>query len=134
MTTRSTTSPTKKLVQLKEKMSILRQEEEKIRQILTQESSQCLINAQALEIDFDTLVGGMLEVVTQAQANRNKTCPEQSRRTEVWQKSGQKFRQYQSRISRSKEGQKGEQQERQQKRQARNFPLPQNAPTTEEVA
>src|SRR4051812_46935576 len=98
MTTRPTTSPTKKLAQLKEKMSALRQEEEKICQNLAQELSQCLINAQALEIDFDVFVGGMLEVITQAQANSNKIG--------AWQKSGQKFRQYQSRINKSKEGQK----------------------------
>ena len=106
-------------------MSVLRQEEEKIRQNLAQELSQCLINAQALEIDFDTLIGGMLEVITQAQANSNKIG--------VWQKSGQKFRQYQSRINRSKEAQKEEQQEQRQKRQnphsipSQTFPQPEEA-------
>ena len=132
MTLKRTTSPTKKLAQLKEKMSTLRQEEEKIRQSLSQELSQCLINAQALEIDFDTLIGGILEVVTQA--NSNKPSPEQSRKTEAWQKSGQKFRQYQSRLNRSKEAQKGEQQAPHPKKRNPHSASSQTFPQPEEAA
>lgn len=97
MATNTTTKHTTKvfahrLAQLKEKMAALRQEEERICQSLAHDLAQCLIHAQALEMDFDTLIGGVLEVVNQAQANLTKACPVQSQRLEAWKKSGEKFR------------------------------------------
>ncbi len=119
MAPNSTARHTTKLIQLKEKMATLRQEEEKICQTLAQDLAQCLINAQALEIDFDTLIGGILEVVNQAQANGNNPTPEQSQKLEVWKKSGQKFRRRVSGSRGQNEQNRGdEKQERQEKQQA----------------
>ncbi len=78
-------------------MSALRQEEEKIRNNLSQGVSQFLVDAGALEIDFDILVGGVLDVIAEAKANLNspnqseKECSEQNRKVERWQKAGQMF-------------------------------------------
>ena len=78
-------------------MSALRQEEEKIRSNLSQGVSQFLVDAGALEIDFDILVGGVLDVIAEAKANLNspnqseRACPERSRKVERWQKAGQMF-------------------------------------------
>lgn len=102
-----------RLAQLREKMSELRQEEEKICHSLGQELSQCLIDAGALDVEFDVIVGGMVEVIAEAKAEAaavcpegendargqahlertQRTCPERSRRIEGWRKAGLTFQQ-----------------------------------------
>lgn len=102
MAAKRSANPTQKdllhrLTNIREKLSSLRQEEDKISHKLShefaQELSKYLISANAIEIDFNVLLGGMLEVITQAHKDIQKSCPELSRRVEAWQKSGQMFRQ-----------------------------------------
>lgn len=92
MPTQRTQNPSKKdllnrLTHIREKLSSLRQEEDKINQKLSHEYAQslskCLMDTNAIEIDFNVLLGGILEVISVAKANTN--------RREVWEKSGQKF-------------------------------------------
>jgi hypothetical protein len=76
-----------RLTSIRNKLSTLRQEEDKINQKLSHEYAQSLckylMDAKATEIDFNVLLGGMLEVIELAKANSN--------RREAWQKSGLKF-------------------------------------------
>lgn len=95
MTAKTINSPTKKLASLREKIAALQQEEAKICSDLSHELSQHLVNAQALDIDFNVLMGGLLDVISQSKTDAVKV--------EMWQKSGQKFLQEQSRREQEKE-------------------------------
>ena len=95
MTTRNTTSPTKRLTDIRQKMMALRQEESKIQHDLSGELSKILVDVQALEIDFDVLIGGILEVIAQSKIDTDKT--------ETWRESGQKFLKSRSRRGQEKE-------------------------------
>jgi len=85
MPSKHTISPTKRLAQLKERMAVLQQEQERTCRNLAQELSECLITAGSLEVDFDTLIGGILDVIAEARTNSSKA--------EGWKKSGGMFRQ-----------------------------------------
>lgn len=107
-----TPNPSKKellhrLTNIREKLSSLRQEEDKINQKLSheyaQDLSKYLLDANAIEIDFNILLGGMLEIVSLAKGNSNRATPELSRRTEVWQKSGMMFQRNRKQESGSRE-------------------------------
>ena len=103
MTSKQTASPTSKMMayrlgQLRQKMATLQQEQDKIRQTLGQGLLQCLNDVEAFEGNFDALVGGILEVVTEIKNDDGKVCPERnperSRRVEAWKKSGLMFQQH----------------------------------------
>ncbi|MBM3468952.1 MAG: hypothetical protein FJX71_05935 [Alphaproteobacteria bacterium] len=51
--------------------------------------------SRALDIDFDTFIGGIFEVVTEAQLDPKKA--------KAWKKSGQSFRQYRRRRKQKRE-------------------------------
>lgn len=121
MSTKRTTNSTKKLAQLKEKMKTLQQEEEEIYQNLSQELSQCLFDFRAFDIDFDTLIGGIFEVVTEAQLDPKKA--------RAWKKSGQSFRQ----LSRRR-GQEKKQEEKSQRDHNPQHPSSPDLPQPEKVA
>lgn len=139
MPTQRTPNPSKKellnrLTNIREKLSTLRQEEDKINQTLSQEYAQdlsrYLIDANAIEIDFNILLGGMLEVVSVAKTNSNRASPELSRRTEVWQKAGLMFQRNRRQVSGSR-GQKSSQRNNQPKAKS-NIPIPPPLSNSEE--
>ncbi|MCE3230504.1 MAG: hypothetical protein K0R52_432 [Alphaproteobacteria bacterium] len=112
--TAKNTSPTPKLLtrralghrltQVTEKMTALQREQDEICQDLSQnisrELTQCLVDAKALDIEFNILMGGILEVVSQAKADTSKA--------EAWRKSGQTFHERRNRIDRSKRAENGQ--------------------------
>jgi len=111
MTSKQTASPTSKMMayrlgQLRQKMATLQQEQNKIRQTLGQGLLQCLIDAEAFEGDFDALVGGILEVVTEIKNDDGKVGPERSsersQRVEAWKKSGLMFQQHRNQKERER--------------------------------
>ncbi len=57
-----------RLAQIKGKMATLQQEQDKIRQNFCQGLSQYLIEAEAFEVDFDILIGGVIEVIANLKA------------------------------------------------------------------
>jgi len=73
----------KKLEDLKEKKSALQEQEDKIKAEILEELSETLMAAQAIEIDFYTLVGGILDVIEKAKNG--------SKDTEVWKQAGERF-------------------------------------------
>jgi hypothetical protein len=75
----------KKLEALKEKGKDLQSKIERIKSDILADLSVCLVDANALDIDFDILIGGMLEVVEKTQQG--------DKIAEVWKSSGEKFRQ-----------------------------------------
>jgi hypothetical protein len=68
--------------------------ESKIQHDLSGELSKILVDVQALEVDFDVLIGGVLEVIVQSKIDTDKT--------ETWRESGQKFLKSRSRREREK--------------------------------
>ncbi len=99
MASKHAASPTNKmmayrLAQIKGKMATLQQEQDKIRQNFCQGLSQYLIEAEAFEVDFDILVGGIIEVIADAKANTN--------RAEGWKKSGLAFQHNRNRKERER--------------------------------
>src|SRR4051794_17905537 len=107
MISKQTANPTSKMMvyrlgQLRQKVATLQQEQDKIRQTLGQGLLQCLIDAEAFEGDFDALVGGILEVVTEIKNDDGKVYPERSRRVEAWKKSGLMFQQHRNQKERER--------------------------------
>jgi hypothetical protein len=99
MVSKHAANPTNKMMayrlsQIKAKMAALQQEQGKIRHDWGQGLSQYLIEAEAFEVDFDTLVGGILEVIAEAKSNTS--------RAEGWRKSGLIFQQNQNLKEREK--------------------------------
>jgi len=73
----------RKLEELKSKKLALQEKEDKIKSDILNAISETLIKTQAIEIDFFTLVGGILDVVEKAKQG--------DKITEVWKQAGQKF-------------------------------------------
>ena len=84
----------KKLESLKEKKKTLQEKEDKIKSDIISELSTSLIDANALEVDYDILMGGILDVIEKAK-QRDKI-------TEAWKLSGEKFRQSQKKRNTQK--------------------------------
>ena len=80
---------TKKLDSIKEKISALREEEQKIQDSIVEEFKKFLVTSRAIEIDFDVIVGGLLEVIQKSKSN--------DKSVEVWKQSGVTFRKKMSR-------------------------------------
>ena len=74
----------KQLEALKEKRKTLQEKEDKIKSELLARLSTCLVDANALEVDFDILMGGILDIIKKAQQG--------DKITEAWKVSGEKFR------------------------------------------
>ena len=80
------TAHIKKLESLKAKRKALQEEENEIREKLTLEISNFMIDADAFEhIEFDIIMGGILDVIEKAKQG--------DKITEEWKLSGEKFRQ-----------------------------------------
>lgn len=73
----------KMLESLKEKRKEIQEKEDKIKAELLKDLSTYLIKAEALNVDFDILIGGILDVIEKA--NQGDAI------TEAWKTSGQKF-------------------------------------------
>lgn len=84
----------KQLGALKEKRRVLQEKEDKIKAEILTDLSTCLIDANALEVDFDILIGGILDVIKKAQQG--------DKVTEAWKLSGEKFRQRKKKSSKSR--------------------------------
>ena len=107
MTSKQTTNPTSKMMayrlgQLRQKMATLRQEQDNIRQTLGQGLLQCLVDAEAFEVDFDALVGGILEAIVEIKNDDGKDYPERRRRVEAWKKSGSTFQYHRNQKERER--------------------------------
>ena len=79
------TAHIKELEAIKEKKKTLQEKENKIKSEIMSELSTSLIDANALEVDYDVLIGGILDVIEKA--NRGDKI------TEAWKLAGEKFRQ-----------------------------------------
>lgn len=88
------TAHIKKLEALKEQKKTLQEKEDKIKSEIISELSTNLINANALEVDYDILIGGILDVIEKAK-QRDKIM-------EAWKLSGEKFRQGQKKRNTQK--------------------------------
>lgn len=76
----------KKLESLKEKRKAIQDQEDEIRQQLTLDFANFLIDADAFDhVEFDIIVGGLLDILEKAKRG--------DKNTEVWKLAGQKFRQ-----------------------------------------
>jgi hypothetical protein len=88
------TANIKKLEALKEQKKILQEKEDKIKSEIISELSTFLIDAQAIDINFDILMGGILDVIEKANQG--------DKITEAWKLSGEKFRQGQKKRNTQK--------------------------------
>lgn len=79
------TAHIKKLEALKQQKKTLQEKEDKIKSQIISDLSISLMNANALEIDVDILMGGILDVIEKAKQG--------DKITEEWKLSGEKFRQ-----------------------------------------
>lgn len=79
------TAHIKKLEALKQQKKTLQEKEEKIKSEIMSELSTSLIDANALEVDYDILMGGILDVIEKAKR--------EDKIMEAWKLSGEKFRQ-----------------------------------------
>lgn len=68
---------------LQEKINQLKIEQDKVEQLLVSHLVQVLKINNAFQLDFDALVGGLLEVIDVIKSN--------TERKETWQNSGHKF-------------------------------------------
>lgn len=73
----------KKLAALKEKKKTLQEKEDKIKSEALTDISTYLLDANALDVDFITLMGGMLYVIDKTK--------QKDKITEEWKLAGQKF-------------------------------------------
>ena len=74
-----------KMNSIEKKINLLNAEKTKIEQQLSLELFQVLKKTDAVHIDFDMLIGGLLFVIKSIQSN--------SAENEVWQLAGKKFHQ-----------------------------------------
>ena len=79
------TAHIKELEAIKEKKKTLQEKENKIKSEIMFELSTSLIEANALEVNYDVLIGGILEVIEKSTRG--------DKITEAWKLSGEKFRQ-----------------------------------------
>lgn len=84
----------KKLEALKEQKKTLQEKEDRIKSEIISELSTSLINANALEVDYDILMGGILGIIEKAEQG--------DKITEAWKLSGEKFRQGQKKRNTQK--------------------------------
>jgi len=73
----------KQLEAIKEKQKTLQEKEYKIKDKIIQDLSNYLIDANAIDVDIDVLMGGMLDIIEKAKSG--------DKITEAWKLSGQKF-------------------------------------------
>jgi hypothetical protein len=85
----------KNLEAIRQQKKTLQEKENKIISEAITELSSSLIDAHALDINYDILMGGILEVIEKAK--------QEDKITEVWKVSGEKFRKDQKKRN-GKEG------------------------------
>ena len=79
---------------IKTKQKALQEKEDKIKSEIISELSESLIDANALEVDFDVLMGGILNIIEKVKQG--------DKITEAWKLSGEKFRQGQKKRNTQK--------------------------------
>ena len=88
------TAHIKKLEALKQQKKTLQEKEDKIKLNIIADLSTSLIDANALEVDYDILMGGILDIIEKAEQG--------DKITEAWKLSGEKFRQNQKKRNTQK--------------------------------
>ena len=88
------TAHIKKLEALKQQKKTLQEKEDTIKSEIIAELSTSLIDANALEVDYDILMGGILDIIDKTEQG--------DKITEAWKLSGEKFRQSQKKRSTQK--------------------------------
>ena len=88
------TAHIKKLAALKEQKKTLQEKEDKIKSEIIAELSTSLIDINALKVDYDILMGGILDIIEKADQG--------DKITEAWKVSGEKFRQGQKKRNTQK--------------------------------
>jgi hypothetical protein len=88
------TTAQKRLKEIQEKRKAFQKEEDKIKSDIANGLSKFLIDANAIDVDIDVLMGGILDVVEKSKQN--------DKITEVWKLSGEKFRQGQKKRNTQK--------------------------------
>lgn len=88
------TAHIKKLEILKQQKKTLQEKEDKIKSEIIAELSTSLVDANALEVDYDILMGGILDIIEKENQG--------DKITEAWKLSGEKFRQGQKKWSTQK--------------------------------
>lgn len=73
----------RQLEAIKAKQKTLQEKEDKIKSQIIEDLSTYLIDANAIDVDIDVLMGGMLDVIEKTKAG--------DKITEAWKLSGQKF-------------------------------------------
>lgn len=79
------TTHIKQLEAIQEKRKALQEKENKIKSEILNDLSKSLIDVNALDVDFDILIGGILDIIEKSKQN--------DKITEAWKLSGEKFRQ-----------------------------------------
>ena len=88
------TAHIKQLETIQGKRKALQEKEEKIKSEIVNDLSKSLIDANALDVDFDILIGGILDIIEKSKQN--------DKITEAWKLSGEKFRQSQKKRNAQK--------------------------------
>jgi len=88
------TAHIKQLEAIQGKRKALQEKEEKIKSIIRDDLSKSLIDLNALDVDFDILIGGILDIIEKSKQN--------DKITEAWKLSGEKFRQGQKKKNSQK--------------------------------
>ena len=88
------TAHIKKLEVLKQQKKTLQEKEDKIKSEVMSELSTSLIDTNALEVDYDILMGGILDVIEKAKR--------EDKITGAWKLAGEKFRQGQKKRNTQK--------------------------------
>ena len=84
----------KQLEAIQGKRKALQEKEEKIKSEIVNDLSKSLIDVNALDVDFDILIGGILDIIEKSKQN--------DKITEAWKLSGEKFRQGQKKRNAQK--------------------------------
>ena len=88
------TTAYKRLKEIQEKRKSYQDKEEKIKSEIANDLSKSLIDVNAIDVDLDILIGGILDVIEKSKQN--------DKITEAWKLSGEKFRQGQKKRNTQK--------------------------------
>ena len=88
------TTAHKRLKEIQEKRKAFQEEEDKIKSEIANNLSKSLIDTNAIDVDSDILIGGILDIIEKSKQN--------DKITEAWKLSGEKFRQSQKKRNTQK--------------------------------
>lgn len=88
------TTAHKRLKEIQEKRKSFQEEEDKIKSQIANDLSKSLIDTNAIDVDSDILIGGILDIIDKSK--------QKDKITEAWKLSGEKFRQSQKKRNTQK--------------------------------